>query len=149
MTKQPDSIDAKEEMKMAASTTGAADSFPRFDKFQLLVGEPSSVEYSYVSNCLEFQFDTYLYLVFSSLEPGGLDDPPSWCSGNCHGCGRCQVNIGWVSEEDGCQTQMGWWVGTSFKGLSHKHNQKGEEADMYLQYKGIDKSQLEYMHILN
>ena len=51
MTKQPDSIDAKEEMKMAASTTGAADSFPRFDKFQLLVGEPSSVEYSYVSNC--------------------------------------------------------------------------------------------------
>ena len=55
MTKQPDSIDAKEEMKMAASTTGAADSFPRFDKFQLLVGEPSSVEYSYVSNCLDFQ----------------------------------------------------------------------------------------------
>ena len=92
---------------------------------------------------------SYLYFVFSSLEPGGLDDPPPWCSGNCHGCGRCQVNIGWVSEEDGCQTQMGWWVSTSFKGLSHKHNQKGEEADMYLQYKGIDKSQLEYMHILN
>ena len=53
MTKQPDSIDAKEEMKMATSSTGAADNVPRFDKFQLLVGEPSSesVEYSYVSNC--------------------------------------------------------------------------------------------------
>ena len=51
MTKQPDSIDANEEMKMATSSIGATDNVPRFDKFQLLVGEPSSVEYSYVSNC--------------------------------------------------------------------------------------------------
>ena len=132
---------------------------------------------------------SYLYFVFSSLEPGGLDDPPPWCSGNCHGCGRCQVNIGWVSDEDGCHTQMGWWVSTRFKGLSHKHifcstllvicvvissifislhlcmyngalqnkcvlcvshkhNKKGEQADI-CSTGGYDKSQLEYVHILN
>ena len=87
MTRQPDSIDAKE-MNTATATTGVADSVPLIEKFQLLVGKPSSLSLSVLNDIKIFTAN-----IFSCLQPGGLDDPPPWCFGNSHGCGGSQVGF--------------------------------------------------------